>query len=415
MLQIQPASKPPHSPYPILNLGFRIFFSGGALFAIVTMLLWSAIFMGKTALNVTQINPFYWHAHEMLYGYAMAIIAGFLLTAVKTWTGIMMPYGYRLAGIFGFWLIARICWLILGLGTDSIGFWLFAALLADILFMLTNAGAVIKAVMAVKQYKQMGIISKLVLLTLGNGLYYWGTLTAEQDYQRIGIYLGLYLVMGIVLTIGRRVMPFFIERGLSYDSDTEVKVNNSAVLDGLSLLFFLIFMLADIFYPNPYLVSLSAGVVALVNGIRLAGWYQHRLWQKPLLWSLFIAFLGMCLSFVLFALQPWSVFRQLGISHSIAVHALTLSGIGLMTVAMMTRVSLGHTGRSIHAPPKTVTAMFVFMILAFVFRVLLPLVAFEHYTLWITLAQTAWIGCFVLFCFSYLPVLAKPRVDGLFG
>ncbi|WP_201543776.1 NnrS family protein [Psychrobacter sp. H7-1] len=409
MLQIQSPNQRPSSPLAILNLGFRIFFVGGSVFAIITMLLWMLMFTGHSSMQTADINPLYWHAHEMLYGYAMAIIAGFLLTAVKTWTGIMMPYGYRLGVIFGFWLLARIGWSAVGLaGNETV--WLTLAIVGDMGFMLLSAYAVIKAVLAVKQYKQMGIVSKLVLLTLGNMLCYWSIFSGEQSYFRVGIYLGLYLVVGIVLTIGRRVVPFFIERGLSFDSDQEVKVKNSKLLDGLSLGSFLIFMLADIFYPQPYLISISAAVVALVNGVRLIGWYQPRIWQKPLLWSLFVAFLGMCLSFVLFAVQPW-----LNFAHSIAVHALALSGVGMMTVSMMSRVSLGHTGRSIHTPPKTVNFIFILMVFAFIFRVVMPLVALEYYLTWVILAQSAWIACFVLFGISYWPILAKQREDGLFG
>lgn len=410
MLNIQPPSKPPTSPHPILNLGFRIFFVGGSVFAIATMLLWFFVLQGDTALDITKINPFYWHAHEMLYGYAMAIIAGFLLTAVKTWTGVMMPYGYRLGGIFAFWLLARICWAILGMGMGDTTLWLMIAIISDLLFMLCSAGAVIHAVMAVKQYKQMGIVSKLVLLTIGNGLCYWGILTGNQELLRVGIYLGLYLVMGVVLTIGRRVVPFFIERGLSADSKEDINVKNSKLLDTTSLVSFFIFMLADLFYPNPYLITASAGVVAIVNTVRLMGWHHPRLWHKPLLWSLFIAFLGMCLSFVLFALQPWFDFN-----HSIAVHALALSGIGMMTVAMMARVSLGHTGRSIHAPPKTIHIIFILMIITFVFRVIMPLINQDYYLTWVILAQLSWIACFALFCISYIPILSKPRIDNLFG
>ncbi|MDY3305784.1 NnrS family protein [Psychrobacter sanguinis] len=410
MLQIQSPSKRPSSPHPILNLSFRVFFSGGAVFAILIMALWMLVFTGKTQINAVQINPFYWHAHEMLYGYAMAIIAGFLLTAVKTWTGIMMPYGYRLGAIFGSWLIARLAWAAMGIGIGTVPAWLILASIFDLLFMGMSAWAIITAVLAVKQYKQMGIVSKLILLTLGNGLCYWGIYSGEQNYLRVGVYLGLYLVMAIVLTIGRRVVPFFIERGLSFDSDQPIKVKNSKLLDVISLGSFLIFMIADLFYPNPYLVTASASIVAIVNTSRLAGWYHHRLWQKPLLWSLFVAFLGMCISFVLFALQPWMDF-----SHSIAVHALALSGVGMMTVAMMARVSLGHTGRSIHTPPRTLNFIFVLMVLAFVFRVIMPLAAADYYLVWVMLAQAAWIACFILFCVSYLPILAKPRDDGLFG
>ena len=150
--------------------------------------------------------------------------------------------------------------------------------------------------------------------------------------------------------------------------------------------------------------------MAVINIVRLIGWYHHGIWQKPLLWSLYIAFLGMCLSFLLYALQPW-----LGYPHSLAMHGLAIAGIGMMTVAMMTRVSLGHTGRSIHQPPKTVNLMYGLMVLVFVSRVLLPLVDMSHYLVWIMIAQGAWIACFVLFCISYLPMLARPRPDGLFG
>ena len=410
MLQIQSPSDRPTSPHAILNLAFRIFFSGGAVFAIVTMLLWVFVFMGKTEIDVMTINPLYWHGHEMLYGYTMAIIAGFLLTAVKTWTGVMMPYGYRLLGIFSCWLVARFGWLMVGLGVGSPKLWLAMAAVFDLLFMLWSAGVITQAVMAVKQYKQMGIISKLTLLTIGNGLCYWGIYSGNMEYVRIGVYLGLYLILGIVLTIGRRVVPFFIERGISFDGDKDVQVKNSRVLDVLSLLTFLVFLIVDVFYPNKYLLSMSALGVALVNIIRLLGWYHRGIWQKPLLWSLYLAFLGMCLAFALFAIQPW-----LGFSHSLAVHALAISGVGMMTVAMMSRVSLGHTGRSIHQPPKTVVAMFVLMGCAFVFRVLLPLVAMEYYTMWLMIAQSAWILCFALFCITYIPILSKPRPDKLFG
>ncbi|MDO5769038.1 MAG: NnrS family protein [Psychrobacter sp.] len=410
MLQIQSPTHQPTSPHPILNLGFRIFFSGGSIFAVLTMLLWVFVFMGKTDIDASVINPLYWHAHEMLYGYAIAIIAGFLLTAVKTWTGVMMPYGYRLLGIFSCWALARICWMLVGAGMGEASIWFGIAAISDLAFMAWSAWVITKAVLAVKQYKQMGIITKLTLLTIGNGLCYWGIYSQNMDYVRLGVYLGLYLVLGVVLTIGRRVVPFFIERGISFDGSEAVKVKNSKVLDVLSLVTFLVFMIADVFYPNKYLITMSALGVAVVNAVRLLGWYHKAIWQKPLLWSLFLAFVGMCSAFILFALQPW-----LGFSHSLAVHALALSGVGMMTVAMMSRVSLGHTGRSIHKPPKTVPVILALMVLAFVFRVVIPLLWMDHYTVWLMIAQSMWIACFGLFCLTYLPILTAPRPDKLFG
>lgn len=419
MQLINSPSKPPSAPHPILNLGFRIFFGGAAIFSVVVMLLWAFIFTGNIAIDVQSINPLYWHGHEMIYGYTLAIVAGFLLTAVQTWTGVKMPYGYKLLGIFMCWLLARLGWLAFGLGWDlSFGssstaqsaWLLYAAGVFDMLFIALTTFVIAKAILQVKQYKQMGILSKLVLLIIGNGLCYWGIVSHDMNLTRIGMYLGFYLIIGLVLTIGRRVVPFFIERGLSVDSDQDIKLRNSQVQDMASLGFFLAFFIVDVFYPNKYLLTLTALGVAIVNIVRLAGWYQRRIWQKPLLWSLYLAFLGMCISFLLYALQPW-----LGFTHSIAMHSLALSGIGMMTVAMMARVSLGHTGRSIHEPPKTVNAMFALMIIAFISRSLLPIADMDNYLLWIMIAQGAWIACFVLFCISYLPMLSKPRPDGLFG
>lgn len=417
MQSINLPSKPPSSPHPILNLSFRIFFSAAAVFAVVTMVLWSFVFTGHTDIDAQVLNPLYWHGHEMIYGYALAVVAGFLLTAVKTWTGVMMPHGYKLLGIFTCWLMARLSWLAFGLGMMIAGSnisLLHAAAVFDLLFIGSMAFVIFRAVLQVKQYKQMGILAKLALLTLGNGLCYWGIINADMSMTKTGIYLGFYLIIGLVLTIGRRVVPFFIERGLSITTAEGVKetvtLRNSKVQDIVSLVFFLAFFIVDLFYPDKYLLSITALGVAVVNIVRLIGWYHRGIWQKPLLWSLYIAFLGMCLSFLLYALQPW-----LGYAHSIAMHGLAIAGVGMMTVAMMTRVSLGHTGRSIHQPPKTVNVMYILMVLVFVSRVLLPLADMSHYLLWVMIAQGAWIACFVLFCISYLPMLARPRPDGLFG
>lgn len=417
MHSINLPSKPPSSPHPVLNLSFRIFFSAAAVFAVMLMVLWSFVFTGHTDIDAQVLNPLYWHGHEMIYGYALAVVAGFLLTAVKTWTGVMMPHGYKLLGIFSCWLLARLSWLAFGLGmtiTGSSISLLYAAAVFDLLFIGSMAFVIFRAVLQVKQYKQMGILAKLALLTLGNGLCYWGIINADMSTTKTGVYLGFYLIIGLVLTIGRRVVPFFIERGLSGTNAEGVKETvtllNSKVQDIASLLFFLAFFIVDLFYPNKYLLTVTALGVAVVNIMRLKGWYHRGIWQKPLLWSLYIAFSGMCLSFLLYALQPW-----LGYAHSIGMHGLAIAGVGMMTVAMMTRVSLGHTGRSIHQPPKSVNVMYILMVLVFVSRVLLPLVDMSHYLLWIMIAQGAWIACFVLFCISYLPMLARPRPDGLFG
>lgn len=355
------------------------------------------------------LTPFFWHAHEMIYGYACAVIAGFLLTAVKTWTQQPMPYGWRLLGIFLPWGAARILWLSLPALTAHANFVVHVVTLAailDIIFWLLVTYAVILPIFRVRQKRQVGIVAKLILLLISQSIFYFGVFYASASLQRIGLYLGFYLIIGVVLTIGRRVIPMFIERGV----DEDIKVKNSVILDAICLGYFLLFMLVDVFYPKPIFVSFFAGGVAVINLIRLFGWHAQGIWHKPLLWSLYAAFLGICLSFILFAIQPWLAF-----SHSLPVHGLALSGIGLMTLAMMARVSLGHTGRSIHEPPATLPWIFGFMLLALVVRVLLPLFGLEHYLLFIAISQIFWIISFILFICTYAPVLLRPRTDGLFG
>lgn len=412
MLQIQAPGSKPTSPHPILNMGFRVFFASAGIFAIITMLLWIFVFMGKLSLGGVVFQPFYWHAHEMLYGYALAVIAGFLLTAVQTWTGVTMPYGYQLLGIFSFWGLARLLWAATAFNPSQQVTILLVilAFISDMIFMVWMAWIVTRAVIKAKQRRQIGIVAKILLLAVANALCYIGILSQNINLNRIGIYLGFYLIIGLVLTVGRRVTPFFIQKGLSYGQAIDVKIKNSKILDLMSLAFFAIFFIADVFLPNPILLSFAALSTAGVNLLRLAGWYHSGIWKKPLLWSLFLAFFGMCLALLLYALQAWGIG-----THSLAVHALALSGIAMMTVAMMTRVSLGHTGRNIHHPPKTVVWMFLLLVLSFIARVILPLFDMNSYIMWLMIAQTAWIFCFILFVISYLPILCKNRVDGNFG
>lgn len=415
-MQISLPSSPPKSPHPILNLGFRVFFVSASVFAIVSMLAWYALLHGHLSLADVQGQPldhvpmsFYWHAHEMLYGYACAVIAGFLLTAVKTWTSQPMPYGWSLFGIFVPWAVARLAWLALPfVSADDtlVVAMMWLATLADMVFWALCTAAVVRAVWRAKQKRQIGIVAKLLLLWVSQLLFYVGVFVGQMSLQKVGLYLGLYLIIGVVLTIGRRVLPFFIERGV----DEDVTLKNSALLDKLSLISFFVFMLVDVFWGNAWLVSLSALAVAVINVLRLLGWHTKGIWQKPLLWSLYGAFIAMCLGFLLFAMQPW-----LGFSHSLPVHVLALSGIGLMTLAMMSRVSLGHTGRNIHEPSPWVTVLLVLMTVAIVTRGLLPIVLPTHYMTLITLSQGLWVVSFVIFLGIYLPILSKPRPDGLFG
>lgn len=419
-MNIQNTAKRPTSPHPILNLGFRIFFVGSAVFAVISMLLWLLILQGFAPFQGV-VTPFYWHGHEMVFGYALAVIAGFLLTAVKTWTNQPMPYGWHLGAIFGAWAVSRFIWFGLHV-TPSIALFM-AAFVFDMIFWGMTAFAVIKAVWAVRQKRQIGIITKLLLLGLTQVTFYVGVLINHHNTQQIALSFALYLVIGVVFTIARRVLPFFITKGISVNHDgtpngMQLEQKNSNLLDRLNLFGFFGFIIFDLFIKQPMIAGVCALVCLVANLARLKNWYHHAIWQKPLLWSLIIAFFGMTISLAMFVLYPIATqlnwFSSVNI-HTLGLHGLAVFGIGLMTIAMMARVSLGHTGRNIHQPPATVSLMFMLMILCGIFRVVLPLFFNDSYMSLMLLSQVLWIASFVIFCLCYVGILVKPRTDGLFG
>lgn len=384
----------------LLNLGFRPFFLGAALFAIMSIAVWMGVYAFQQPLQLDDgISMLQWHAHEMIYGFAMAVIAGFLLTAVKNWTGVPTIHGLKLLGLFTLWAAARILFLF---GT---GFIILAAIL-DILFMLGLIIAVAYPVIKVKQWKQMGIMSKLLLLTIGNICFYLGAAGLIENGVHLGIYGGLYLIIGLMLTMGRRLIPFFVEVGVGYP----VKLFNSQWLDLSSLVLFLAFFIVELFIGNPQLAAFLSIGLFIITTARLIGWHTVGIWKQPLLWSLFIAFLFIDIGFLLMALHP-----LFNVSKLLAIHAFSFGGIGIATLSMMARVSLGHTGRDVKSPSVAVTIALVVLIVGTVVRVGLPLIAPNHYLIWILVSQILWITAFLIFLFAYAGILIKPRIDGQFG
>jgi uncharacterized protein involved in response to NO len=398
MLNIE--NKQVMSRIPLFNLGFRPFFLGAAVFAIIAIVLWMAMYVFGWKLQVYGLPPAIWHAHEMIFGYAMAVIAGFLLAAVKNWTNIQTPHGLPLFLLFLLWALARA----MPLFGESIPIEVIAIL--DNLFLTMLFISVAVPVIKTKQWKNISIISKLLLMLASNVVFYLGVLGMLEHGIRWGLYSGLYLILALIFTMGRRVIPFFIEKGVGYS----VQVKNWKWLDISSLVLFLLFWIVDILTPDTLLVALLSVILFLLHSMRMVGWYTKGIWQKPLLWVLYLAYGFLVIGFALKA----AVF-VFDISPYLAVHAFTFGGISLMTMGMMSRVSLGHTGRNISEPPAVLFWMFIIMFVGAVFRVLFPLIDPSHYQLWIFLSQVFWIISFSLFLFIYFPMLTQQRADGRHG
>ena len=380
--------------WALLALGFRPFFLAAGLFSIVAIALWALMYASKLQLPLHAISPSQWHAHEMIYGYSTAVIAGFLLTAVKNWTNQQTTQGPWLLCLILIWLAARV---LLALGETLLagGF--------DLLFLLCLNIALARPIIKVRQWRELAVLSKVLFLMLGNALFYLGALGYVTSGVRWAIEGGLYLIVGLVLMIGRRVVPLFIEWGLGEDK----QLFNSKWLDFSSLFLFLLFFIAELASPGTAVSAWSALLLSIINGVRLIAWYRRRIWQKPLLWSLYLALWWIVLGFLIFPASIW-----LGVSKFIALHTLAYGGIGLITLSMMSRVALGHTGRDTHQPPRGMTYAFIALLLGATARVLLPLVLPQYYLWWVSVSQLLWLFAFAVFSFYYGPILSRARVDG---
>lgn len=379
----------------LFDLGFRPFFLGAALFAVLSICFWIFGYFGWINLDWHSISSFQWHAHEMIFGYSTAVIAGFLLTAVSNWTGIRTLSGLSLSLLFLFWLLARLTFLF---GEKMVA----VTAILDMVFSMALLTAVTVPVVKTRQWKQMAVLSKLLIIVGFNACFYLGIIDYLENGVHLGVYGGFYMVIGLILTLGRRVIPFFIERGVGY----KVQLGNSKLLDISSLVLYVAFFVAEVFLNSSKTAAGLAFGMLLVNGLRLLGWHTPGIWKNAMLWSLYLAMWFLCLGFLLFGLSGVT-----GISKFIAIHAFAFGGIGLVTMGMMARVSLGHTGRSVTKPPITIKIAFLLMLIGAVVRVLLPLADFSLYTQWIVASQILWIAAFTVFTIAIAPILLRPRID----
>jgi len=378
----------------LFNLGFRPFFLFGSVYAVISIFVWVQVYSGQYSHTFSFSSPMLWHAHEMIFGYAMAAITGFLLTAVRNWSGITTINGLLLFLLLLCWLIARV------LSFFDFRLWQF---IFDNLYLIGFIIALTIPVVKAKHWKSFGIITKILLILASNILFYLGAAGSFEDGERIGLFSALYLIISLVLMLSRRVMPMFIQNGVGYP----VTLTNRAWLDRACLILFLLFWIADVSSPDGKIATLLAVILFVLHSIRISGWYTPGIWKQPLLWSLYLAYGFLILGFLLKILAGIT-----GLSPNLAVHAFTYGGIGMMTLSMMSRVSKGHTGRAIYEPSGALFWMFVILFFGAIVRVIFPIIDMSHYMLWIKWSHIHWLVAYTIFVFLYLPILIGPRVDG---
>jgi uncharacterized protein involved in response to NO len=393
-------SKPDDFGPPVLRLGFRPFFLVAGIFAIISMAIWTASYSFSIEFDFSGVAPSLWHAHEMMFGYVMAVVAGFLLTAIKNWTGEEVLRGRPLALLLILWMIARL----LPLSGLMIPIEIIAVV--DVAFLFFLSVVCLLPVLKVKQYKQLGIISKLLLLMICNVFYYLGVMGVLAEGIQWGLNSAIYMIIALVLVMLRRVMPMFIKNGI----DGEVELKNRAWVDSASLILLVCLWVVDVFTNFSQVTAMLAIALTVLHAIRLAGWYTNKVWSKPLVWILVMAYAFIIIGFALTAAKVY-----FSISPFLSIHAFTVGGIGLITIGMMSRVSLGHTARNVFEPPVAVFWSLLILTLAAVIRVIFPFFNMDLYVYWVGISQLMWIVAFAIFVYVYTPMFLSARVDGRDG
>ena len=394
---IEPPGKlPPPGGWAPFALGFRPFFLAAGVYAVLLMGLWLLVLRGS--LDLGTWPALVWHGHEMLFGFTVAVIAGFLLTAAQNWTGLRTPSGTPLAALFLLWLAGRLGFLIPGLAPGLVA-------LVDLAFLPVLALVLAVPILKAKQLHNAPFPVMLLALTAANVLAHaevlgwtsgWSTSSAS-----LGLHLAVYAVVTMIVVMGGRVIPSFT------DNKLRTRARRWKAIEWLVPAATLAALLAALIAPDSLITALLAALAAGVHAIRLAGWYTHKYWSVPLLWILHLGYAWIALGFALLALSA----AGLSATAVSSLHAFTAGGIGVLTLGMMARVSLGHTGRLLE-PAPVMTRAFVAINLAALIRVALPLTFPGVYAQIMMAAGVAWVAAFGLFVVVYAPMLLRPRVDG---
>jgi uncharacterized protein involved in response to NO len=377
----------------LFALGFRPFFLLAGWFAIFLVAVWVPTFLGVLPLT-TYYGEIGWHSHEMIFGYAAAVAAGFLFTAVRNWTARPTPAGASLAVVAVLWLGGRI----LPLLPNTFPGWLTA--LVDLSFLPLIAVGIGVPLLRAGEKRNLIFLLVLAVLFIGNSLVHlelWG----YGQLGRRGIFLGLHLILLLIVIMGGRVIPFFTERALE-----GVAIKRRPAVEWLAPLSVAAFLCAELVVPGGPIGGVCAALAAVVNAVRLASWYTNRFWRVPLLWVLHLGYGWLVIGFGLVAAAALRL-----IPPQFTIHAFTVGAIGVLTLGMMARVALGHTGRPLKVGPAMAVA-FALINLAALLRGLLPILNPQRFSEFVLVGGTLWSAAFAIFIVIYTPILSQPRSDG---
>ncbi len=339
-----------------------------------------------------------WHAHEMVFGFVLAVVAGFILTAVATWTGRPPINGARLALLVVSWAAGRIAMM-------NSPYWPTALVtVVDLLFPCLLAIFFGREVVSANNRRNFPLVVVVTLFGLLNFLFHLGGAT-DPELQRAALLLSIHVILLLVTVIAGRIIPSFTANWMrATGTAAEHMPQSLAVADTAAFILTGVTGLAITFAPTHPASAAAAWLAAVVHGIRLSRWSGLHTRREPLLLILHLAYLWFPLGYVLTGFAVFGAYPS-----SVALHALTIGVIAGMIIAMMSRVALGHTGRALHAARITVFVYILWM-LATMVRLSGPLFA-NNYIYTVETAASIWMLAFVLFAWVYWPILIRPRAD----
>lgn len=381
---------------PLLTLGFRPFFLVAGISGCLSLVVWLAMLRGLMPINLKFAGSA-WHAHEMLFGYALAVIAGFLLTAVRNWSGQQTAAGAELGGLLLLWLLARaLPWMALPPVVAATLAAAFPLLLAwSMRRPLWNGPNPVNRIF-------LALLAGMALAAFWSHLRAAGALPPGLPLGKLDAdRLMLDLILLTLLIVSGRVLPFFTRAAVA-----GAEPRSSAWVETLTFVAAGAWIAADLASPWPALNAAAAFALASILALRIGAWHDRRVWRIPILAVLYAGAFWLIGGLVLQALA------ELGLmAPNSALHALTAGAIGVFTIGMMVRVTLGHTGRPMVAP-AALTAAFVTVNAAALIRVGFPVLWPDAYSTWMLLSGLLWSGAFAAFLFVIAPMLLAPRVDG---
>jgi uncharacterized protein involved in response to NO len=390
-------SSNPSSWPPILGYGFRPFFLLASIHAAIAVPVWLAALLGHGYYR-PPLPPLAWHAHEMLFGFILAAVAGFLLTAVPSWTGQRGYAGAPLLALTVLWIAGRLV-TSLPLGLPA----LLVALI-DLAFIPALVLTLLPALIRSGNLRNTVFIGMLAALFAANLHFHLAGASSVDPLM-----LGINLILLMVAMVGGRILPAFTSSGLKQQG-IDVRIRRYPPLDIATLMAAFAILIIDIFFQGTTIAAVAALLAAALLALRMARWQGHRTLHQPIIWVLHIAYAWLPIGLALKAVWLFGA----PIPETSWLHALTTGAFSTMILAVMSRVALGHTGRELVAPGLIVVAYYLITIAALV-RVFGPILHTEGWRLWMIASGLIWSLAFILFVVVYAPILCSRRADGRAG